>query len=144
MTIARRGTPMSDELRNCPFCGGKADPEGWMSGGDEPRQGPACDDCGATADSAAAWNRRAPSAIAAMREHEAVGWQPIETAPKDGTRIFLVGGVYGGLPFVGVWDAHELCPDRPWLNAISFTRLYEHVPTHWRPLPAAPTVPPHG
>lgn len=67
-------------------------------------------------------------------------WMPIETAPKDGTRLLLVGKVYAGLPFVGVWSPTDFNPAQPWLNAISITRLYEHVPTHWMPLPPPPSV----
>ena len=45
-------------LKPCPFCGGRADPQGWLAG--DGTRGPECEDCGATATSAAAWNRRAP------------------------------------------------------------------------------------
>lgn len=45
-----------NDIKPCPFCGGKCDPEGW-SGGDG-RRGPECEDCGATADSVDAWNLR--------------------------------------------------------------------------------------
>lgn len=44
------------ELKPCPFCGGKCDPRGWLSGAGE--AGPECCDCGATATSGADWNRR--------------------------------------------------------------------------------------
>ena len=51
---------MTSELKPCPFCGGKADPEGWSS---IDRKGPACDDCYASADTIERWNTRAtPSA----------------------------------------------------------------------------------
>lgn len=66
------------------------------------------------------------------------GWQPIETAPKDGTKILLRGGVYHGCPFPAFWDPSPYAPDRPWTSVIGGSRLYEHVPTHWMPLPAAP------
>lgn len=52
------------DLLPCPFCGGTADPEGWLSAEEDPvtgdalRRGPECNDCGATADSAEAWNKR--------------------------------------------------------------------------------------
>lgn len=54
------------KLKNCPFCGSdKIDPTGWMSstanGEDGPgdvREGPACDGCGASADSVEIWNTR--------------------------------------------------------------------------------------
>ena len=41
----------------CPFCGGEADPVGWIA--NNGIAGPACDDCGATAENIEAWNRRA-------------------------------------------------------------------------------------
>jgi hypothetical protein len=45
-------------LKPCPFCAStEIDPEGWSS---IDRSGPACDDCGASADSVAAWNKRPP------------------------------------------------------------------------------------
>jgi len=63
---------------------------------------------------------------------EAAGWQPIETAPRDGAEILLCvraepnrAARYG----VGMVDALGIKWDWPW----SFP------PTHWRPLPAPPT-----
>jgi hypothetical protein len=56
---------MSDVAKPCPFCGGKVDPEGWAqeSGFPDPpgviERGPECEDCGATARTMEAWNRRA-------------------------------------------------------------------------------------
>lgn len=66
------------------------------------------------------------------------GWHPIETAPKDGTIILLVGGTYHGNPFPGYWELRPFSPGRPWVSVVNDRRLYEHVPTHWMPLPAAP------
>jgi hypothetical protein len=41
-------------MLSCPFCGGaNIDPEGWAS---TDRKGPACDDCGGSADTVALWN----------------------------------------------------------------------------------------
>lgn len=37
---------MTSELNPCPFCGGKIDPEGWIS---LYHKGPECEDCGAPA-----------------------------------------------------------------------------------------------
>lgn len=42
-------------LLPCPFCGGECDPDGWSS---TERTGPACDQCGATADTTNMWNTR--------------------------------------------------------------------------------------
>ncbi len=47
---------MSKELKPCPFCGREVDPAGWLQHGG--CRGPECMDCGATADSVEAWNRR--------------------------------------------------------------------------------------
>lgn len=67
-------------------------------------------------------------------------WQPIETAPRDGTEIITV--VKGFVPTIGWYDGNE------WLN---HALLYDAVssflvdcddirynPTHWMPLPEPP------
>ena len=59
-------------------------------------------------------------------------WQPIETAPTDGTRILLCGR--GGK----IADGHYGQPDG-WANPKRFVWPYIHAnPTHWMPLPAPP------
>lgn len=45
------------ELKPCPFCGGKADPAGWISGTGGPSI-PRCVDCGASSGSLEEWNTR--------------------------------------------------------------------------------------
>jgi hypothetical protein len=58
-------------------------------------------------------------------------WQPIETAPKDGTRILLwVLSQYDPREAVGRWDSHGY-----W--AIDYNDV-PCDPTHWMPLPAPP------
>jgi len=62
------------------------------------------------------------------------GWQPIETAPKDGTWIMVYWPTMGigQYPFVVFWD-------EGWQPARYSDRDYgEAFPTHWMPLPAAP------
>ena len=60
-----------------------------------------------------------------------VDWQPIETAPKDGTRILL-------------WDTDEVVIAEGWqiavVNMLSGLKHYEAAfnPTHWMPLPEPP------
>ena len=78
------------------------------------------------------------AALAALsaQVQDVAGWQPIETAPKDGTIILLFGGAYH--PFPGYWELRRFNPTRPWVSVVNESRLYEHVPTHWMPLPAAP------
>jgi hypothetical protein len=58
-------------------------------------------------------------------------WQPIETAPRDGTRVLLyfesrwtLGGTFNDL-------------SNDWL----IDGDHEEPPTHWMPLPPAPEVP---
>jgi hypothetical protein len=57
------------------------------------------------------------------RLEAAQGWQPIETAPKDGTRVLFCGtAIYIGCYANGqFWDSNA----------------YRASPTDWQPLPAA-------
>ena len=61
------------------------------------------------------------------------GWQPIETAPKDGARVLLWVPPYG--PSTGHFDVHASAP--MWRCHSVLNR--EAQPTHWMPLPPAPT-----
>lgn len=69
-------------------------------------------------------------------------WQPIETAPKDGTYVLLAGpSGYTTTPIrveIGHWDA-EFSPHQPWVTYSndSFTDSGD-APTHWMPLPQEP------
>ena len=71
-----------------------------------------------------------------------LAWQPIETAPKDGTRVLaFVPGENGG-PRILNW-----CSDAEWLHGWEDERgviLKDHpsssgAPTHWMPLPPPPS-----
>lgn len=60
------------------------------------------------------------------------GWQPIETAPKDGTPILaFICWLDGPCVHTGHFSAGEFWPD--------FRDAASKTPTHWMPLPAAPT-----
>jgi hypothetical protein len=82
-------------------------------------------------------------------------WQPIETAPKDGTPVLVywpcieidedgdvTGKVLADPGLVGVsQNAHGGWEDPECLNAVGyhFDDLWEYgAPTHWMPLPTAP------
>lgn len=73
-------------------------------------------------------------------------WQPIETAPRDGTSILL--WTASG-PVIGWWETGREFLNSPHFNDWSkgmlgegtghdmgFDRVY--APTHWLPLPAPP------
>jgi hypothetical protein len=96
------------ELKECPFCGGSA----FMvqEGTHAQCLTPGC--CVGPVSGVDSWNTRAPQ------------WRPIETAPKDGTRLMLWDSRAGGYAVTGAWvagsaDDHETI-------------------THWQPLPAPP------
>ena len=66
-------------------------------------------------------------------------WQPAEIAPKDGTHILAVGGVYHGAIFEAAYAPSEFKPGEPWLVVITGHRLPEHCIHHWAPRPITPT-----
>lgn len=59
------------------------------------------------------------------------GWQPIETAPKDG-RELLLATQNGIRPYVGKFSQYDLA----WCEPSGLIRL----PTHWQPLPTPPAT----
>lgn len=61
-------------------------------------------------------------------------WQPIETAPKDGTRLLLCEADQPGEPCVGWWIAGQ------WrdMGDIGCDGQDDYQPTHWMPLPMKP------
>lgn len=62
-------------------------------------------------------------------------WQPIETAPKDGTSILIVADHRVRL---GYYRPSDFRPQDEWLDSNGFN-VY---PTRWMPLPAAPEANP--
>ena len=72
-----------------------------------------------------------------MSERE---WQPIETAPEDGTPVLLFCPRPGVEPFqiTGYWDlgSDEFGVKSAW-RATTHDPIYP--PSHWRPLPPPPT-----
>lgn len=74
-------------------------------------------------------------------------WQPIKTAPKDGTAVWIV---INGQPYIGYYDPPNYFGPGQWFAKASFRRrrdmsddiygTYAHgvEPTHWMPLPEPP------
>ena len=75
-------------------------------------------------------------AVAAVHQ-----WMPIETAPKDGTKILLFEPSEtrnGECIFVGLWDERR---NPEWYDSQWKCAEYDafnHEPTHWMPLPEVP------
>ena len=74
-------------------------------------------------------------------QYKPEGWQPIETAPKDGTAIML-GARWGAWigKYLPIYQSGYK-PENPWSSLmLNHDHLSEkrYSPTHWMPLPAAP------
>ncbi len=76
-------------------------------------------------------------------------WMPIETAPRDGTRVIVFSpyGVHSRAGYQGDCRCQHVCesywhqPGNPqvegfWTSPMGQARFR---PTHWQPLPAPPT-----
>jgi len=65
-------------------------------------------------------------------------WQPIETAPKDGTPV-LLGREFDTHVALAEWD-DEAMPPFQW--RVPDTEIAYHAKgyTHWMPLPAPPSA----
>lgn len=74
-----------------------------------------------------------------------MNWQPIETAPKDGTYIIVWPPTYKGVCSCARWydDAYAKKP-RPYWRRIdthgSVLLSRENPPTHWMPIPNGPEI----
>lgn len=70
-------------------------------------------------------------------------WQPIETAPKDGTPILLARKEYID---IGLWDHTHICRQGAapgsWMSGFDGSGPDgpedDYWPTHWMPLPQPP------
>ena len=122
---------LNDDLLPCPFCGG-----GGSLDEDAGAWAVACTVCGieqrwytgGKADAITAWDTRRLAASG-----QGVEWQPIETAPKDGTGVlgFISESWIEGI----FWNEEEWS----YLSDGDITSHGRLQPTHWMPLPAAPT-----
>ena len=76
-------------------------------------------------------------ATAALAAYRTAAWRPIETAPKDGTRmlVYRPSGRYN-LTLVGV-DLRDNHYDGTWWHS-----RQDEQPTHWQPMPQPPETTP--
>jgi len=121
-------------LLPCPFCGSLDVGYSAQGGHDFV----VCNNCGAEGPFScktgiAAWNQRT------------IPWQPIETAPKDGTLVLTISES-GYLEEV-ISDNYKLCN----FSFLQYNRTIDtwvdrlgssgYFPTHWQPLPSPPITP---
>ena len=70
-----------------------------------------------------------------------MNWQPIETAPTDGSAIIL-GSPHGA--WIGEWMPVYVSgyrPENPWFSLMlnhDHMAKKNYTPTHWMPLPEPP------
>ena len=65
------------------------------------------------------------------------GWLPIESAPKDGTGVLVYCPKSLTVPVTGgYWEDHPEC--KCWIAGGYMQKVFP--PTHWIPLPAAPST----
>jgi len=69
-------------------------------------------------------------------------WQPIETAPKDGTAILAVDALTQDTHSVVYYDALDSKSIYVWRMTDSTSAYHKDRFTHWMPLPAQPTQEP--
>lgn len=72
-------------------------------------------------------------------------WQPIDTAPQDGTRVLVVYSTkIGPRVEIGQWtdERHHSRPQPHWTSGLAqiwgVVVARKNPPTHWMPLPSPP------
>jgi hypothetical protein len=74
-----------------------------------------------------------------VAEPREAGWRPIETAPKDGTRI--LGWCYDEVETLYWCESVWVTAGGAWVSEEARSDTMEYLPTHWLPLPAPPRTP---
>jgi hypothetical protein len=83
--------------------------------------------------------KSAIAALPAPAGESVTGWQPIETAPKDGTEIWAFNGEQARMKWFDADDQDEGYSLWIWADELSCdVDPSPEQPTHWQPLPAAP------
>jgi hypothetical protein len=69
-------------------------------------------------------------------------WLPIETAPKDGTRVLLANGEFVGIArWLSDYQCRANAPMGGWVDDLNNGGPEDHDwPTRWQPLPAPPSA----
>jgi len=65
-------------------------------------------------------------------------WQPIETAPRDGTNLWLFSGSDDPCQFVGFYADDPSGPYWAYAEQLVMDVAGQANPTHWMPLPPPP------
>jgi hypothetical protein len=71
-------------------------------------------------------------------------WQPIETAPKDGTPVIVgIAGLKNSVGEAYWWEGYDDCGLngsgwQTWDGANHTRTVYTTQPTHWMPFPEEP------
>lgn len=92
--------------------------------------------CASSATASRSYADQIESMLAAHVEvAEAAGWQPIETAPKDGTVVILFNPDWDSV-VSGRWTYSHRHQRELW--ALSGDAFIDPAPTHWMPVPPAP------
>lgn len=93
------------------------------------------------------WHAREDFIERRLPELLSADWQPIETAPKDGTEILLASWCLHdapGGPFadytVAAWDVEDCGGDGGWATESGLEPI-DFEPTDWMPVPAPPKRP---
>jgi hypothetical protein len=76
-----------------------------------------------------------------MWSHPMADWQPIKTAPTDGTEILLVhcgGGTHYGI------GMYSKVPTKMGWGELLWDWKWGYPPTHWMPLPDPPVADEEG
>ncbi len=78
----------------------------------------------------------APALESGLCDCGAGGWQPIETAPRDGTPVLIMVPLLSNEPLIGCWNKVFCEWQDQWNDALD--EGGNEVPTHWQPLPEPP------
>lgn len=71
-------------------------------------------------------------------------WQPIETAPRDGTQFLGYSAALGRTPMYVCWWSTSVRNGEPFICVLGGGEIYgskmvrDLFPTHWMPLPEPP------